>query len=291
MTGIERVSNDTMRLPDGTLVYSLAKAIEESKKVRPVDISADELILSTFYAQKENPIYGRTVVFKEIFLLDREVFGEYVFTWQKIPGEDTSRLVDYLRQRAGIHLRASAIVRKDFGEKDIIITDDPKRYRLSLDQFDTTATLYRVVHGDPEPEPKALYRFFIKRTNAGLEAWGRRISIEDTHFVPYHFGPYSFVIANKIEGLVDAGLLWREGKKDTRNEVFGLTELGRKAIAGKFSRLSKQDRENMETKREGYDQLGRDGILGFTYQAYPQYKAKSRIGKRYKLITWGRGKG
>jgi len=31
MSGIERVDDDTVRLPDGTLVYSLKKAIEMTK--------------------------------------------------------------------------------------------------------------------------------------------------------------------------------------------------------------------------------------------------------------------
>ncbi len=291
MNKIEAIDEDTLRLPDGSLAFSLRKAIEESKRLEGVDFSIAELILMVFYAQRENSIRGRTVALKEVFLIDREVFGEYVFTWEQVPGTDTFRLIEYLRSHLGLHLSDNAVVKKDYGDRGLRIRDGSRGYRLIMDRFDTTISLYRETRSDSMSPATPIYRFFVRVDSEGFRIFGRNVSVEDCNYVPYHYGPYSFLVANKLENLVDAGLLWRTGKKDTRNEVFKITKVGEEVIAPKFNNLAPGVGTRISMLRQGLDQLGRDGILRFVYETYPQYRAKSRIGKRYKLITWGRGKG
>ncbi len=114
------------------------------------------------------------------------------------------------------------------------------------------------------------------------------IKVQDPKFVPYYYGPYSFLVAETLELMEATGQILREGKKNTNSEKFEIKNPERDKFAlivgnELFDRLKKL--------RKGWDQLGTEGILRFVYQNYPKYKTKSKIKDRYKTITWGRGKG
>jgi len=117
------------------------------------------------------------------------------------------------------------------------------------------------------------------------------IVFQDPKFVPYKFGPYSFIVTQVLEDLHFAGYIRIEGRRNTKKEKFLLTDAGIKEAYRRFQTLPPKIREEIVKKRIGWDQLGTRGILNYVYTKYPKYKEKSEIKKKYKEIIWGQGKG
>lgn len=115
--------------------------------------------------------------------------------------------------------------------------------------------------------------------------------VQNLRFIPYRYGMYSFVVGNALDNLEYSGFIERTGKKNTKLEQFCITDRGKKRISKIFDSFPQNLRETIIVKRKGWDQLGYDGILRLVYQKYPEYREESRIGKRYKIIEWGRGRG
>jgi len=115
--------------------------------------------------------------------------------------------------------------------------------------------------------------------------------VQDAKFVPYRYGMYSFTVGNAITNLEYSGFIEVKGNKNSKLEQFRITDKGKKYIAKIFNSLSEDIQILIKLKRKGWDQLGYDGILRLVYQKYPDYKEKSLIKKRYKLIEWGKGVG
>jgi len=189
---IKKIAEGVFELPDKTIVYSMKRALQEYKRLKPVDYSVNDLILFLLYAQ-DKPVRGRTVLFKEIFVLEQQIF--------------------------------------------------------------------------------------------------KNENMEDCKFVPYYYGPYSFHVANKLQHLISAGLVKQEGKKNTDMEEFSLTAKGKFVIKSKYKKLPTDLQKDLEKLRMGLDQLKTNGILNFVYRYYPKYIDRSKIRYKYKLITWGKGKG
>lgn len=112
---------------------------------------------------------------------------------------------------------------------------------------------------------------------------------QDPKFVPYRFGPYSFHITEVVGTLNLDGLIGVKGRKNSNSESFTLTEKGKKEAKKIFNKLPKSTRQEIISKRKGWDQLGTDGILNYVYTHYPKYKEKSVLKHRYKDIVWGNG--
>jgi len=70
---VQKISKDTFALPDGTIVYTMAKAIKEYRKIRPVKYTLSDLILILLYSQPK-AIRGQKKFFRQMFFLDRLVF-------------------------------------------------------------------------------------------------------------------------------------------------------------------------------------------------------------------------
>lgn len=115
--------------------------------------------------------------------------------------------------------------------------------------------------------------------------------VQDSKFVPYRYGMYSFSVGNEITNLEYSGYIERRGKKNTKLEQFRITDKGRRHISEIFNSLPEDLQKKIREKRKGWDQLGYDGILRLVYQKYPEFKEESRIKERYKPIKWGRGRG
>ena len=113
------------------------------------------------------------------------------------------------------------------------------------------------------------------------------ISIQDPRFVPYRYGPYSFVLGNTLSNLEYLGYISRVGPKNAKGEKFSLTEKGKKAAQPLWSKLPEKVRLEIQDGRVGWDELGRDGILKLVYQKYPEFAKKSYIKGRYKSVSWG----
>lgn len=122
------------------------------------------------------------------------------------------------------------------------------------------------------------------------EVFGKQ-NVEDPKFVPYKFGPYSFLLTDVLSNLKYDGLIQTDGKKNTNNEKFYLTENGKIIAKTKFEHLAPETRSSLIKRRQGWDQSHRAGIIAYVYNKYPQYTVKSSIKERYKSIRWGRGRG
>lgn len=121
-----------------------------------------------------------------------------------------------------------------------------------------------------------------------LENFG--LKYQNPRFVPYKYGPYSFMIMQVIEDLYFAGYLTIQGRRNSRKEQFLLTEKGLKEIIEKYKTLPEGAKKAIEELRVGWDQLGTQGILNYVYTNYPRYKEKSEIKEKYKEIEWGKGR-
>lgn len=76
---VQKISKDTFAIPDGTIVYTMAKAIKEYKKIKPVKYTLSDLILILLYSQPQ-VIRGQTKFFRQMFFLDRLVFRKQTRT-------------------------------------------------------------------------------------------------------------------------------------------------------------------------------------------------------------------
>ena len=115
--------------------------------------------------------------------------------------------------------------------------------------------------------------------------------VQDPKFVPYRFGPYSFVLGNVLSNLEFSGFINRTGRKNSRAEQFTLTDKGKNTATILWNKLSENVRMVLPKKRKGWDQLGVNGILKLVYGKYEEYTKNSCIKGRYKNITSGRGTG
>jgi len=182
-------------LRDSTIIFSFEEAKKEFQKREKPDLLVKDVLLMLLYAKRDKPIYGRTMLMKQIFLLFKEVLNKY------------------------------------------------------------------------------------------------ELNVQNPKFVPYYYGPYSFMVAKVLEDLAFAGYVEIKGKKNTRKERFMLTDHGVREIENKWKDLDTNLKEEIKKHRIAWDQMGTDGILKYIYTYYPEFKEKSKIKNKYKDIKWGRGRG
>lgn len=183
----------TEKFDDDTVTYSLEAVQKVLEGLKPKKFTLSDATLILLYAQSENPIFGRIMLTKEMFLLLNEVL-----------------------------------------EKN---------------------------------------------------------DVQESKFVAYHFGPYSFVLGNVLSNLESAGFVDRTGKKNSKVEHFKLTSKGKERASTLWNKLSINIKDELPAKRKGWDQLGVDGILRLVYCKYPDFSKNSYIKGRYKNISSGRGIG
>ena len=285
---IKKLSDDVFELPDGTLAYSMKRAAERFPNIKQVDYSVSDLVLFILNSEKQFRIRGRTLLFKEIFLMEQEVFSQFLFNWDQVPGTDASKLLSFLSEKLGMVWVEEARIRKVDEEKVLVIRNDSRTLILSINHEKTKLILKGNMDNFTEP----LYTFFIRETPEGhLKIYAKTERVEDCKFVPYQFGPYSFHVETTLENLAMSGLISRSGKKGTTMESFKVTPRGSRAIRNKYLSLSSELRRKISESRKGYEEFSTDGILNYVYTNYPQYSVQSRIANRYKSMTWGRSRG
>ena len=82
---VQSMGNGAFRLPDGSIAYTPKRAAAEYKKIKPVEYTASDVILLLLSSQ-DKPIVGRTLLFKEIFIFEKEVLvGENVEDCKFVP--------------------------------------------------------------------------------------------------------------------------------------------------------------------------------------------------------------
>ena len=70
---IKQKGKEVFELPDGSIAYSMKKALMEYKKIKSVEYTVVELIMLLLFAQ-DKPIRSKTVLFKELFVFEKEIF-------------------------------------------------------------------------------------------------------------------------------------------------------------------------------------------------------------------------
>lgn len=280
---IKRHSKDMIELPDGSIAYSLKRALDEFKYLNPIDYTTEDLLLILLYSQEDQYLVGRIMLFKQIFLIEREVFAEKLFDWSK-PDKIFQPLSEFIIKQFGFEWVMGSKFK--YGERKIEIYDESNRLTLELDKLETVAFMK---HNKADRNP--IHTFYIKMHNDDLVVYNKIQNIEDCEYIPYNYGPYSFHVANKLANLIDNGLIYVKGKKNTKDEEFRISQSGKEYIKFKYAALSKDIKSKLQSVRKGLDQDGTEGILKYVYTYYPQYKTRSKIGNKYQKITWGKSKG
>ena len=70
-----------------------------------------------------------------------KILETYLFSWEKIPGNDNVRLIDYLTQNFGIEWAKTAKIRKNDDGKTIILTSETNFLSLTLNDHKTNVNL------------------------------------------------------------------------------------------------------------------------------------------------------
>jgi len=275
---IKKLSDDVFQLPDGSITFS--KATTLGSIVPRVEYTINHLLLFLLYAQRDKTIRGRTVLFKELFVIEREIFSKDLFQWKNIPGKEDIKLAKFL----STILRVKTNPRFHKPRSDTIVIDYPSHALNLTLSIDRTRALLRNRDDD---KSLPLYNFLTKKDKGFVTLVYRTKEVEDCGYVPYQFGPYSFVVANKLENMINVGLIERTGKRGTVTEEFGISPKGEDFIKEEFNSLSTVTQERLRELRKGLDQYGTRWIVKHVYSYYPQFVAKSKISYRYKLITWG----
>ena len=122
-----------------------------------------------------------------------------------------------------------------------------------------------------------------------LPKYSELVSFVVPHFIPYKYGPYSENIGEVLLNLLSAGYIDVRGRAKGRHELFLMTEAGKRyveTLVKKYPELSRVLNELSEM-RIAWDELGRDGILKYVYQNYPEYTTKSLVKEKYGGVSWG----
>jgi hypothetical protein len=90
---IRKLTNEIYEIEDGSITLSVKEAIANYKRVQNIKYTINDLLLFLFYSQSDKNIVGRTVLFKELFLMEREIFSAYLFDWKNVPGQEEWKLI------------------------------------------------------------------------------------------------------------------------------------------------------------------------------------------------------
>lgn len=163
------------KLDDGTIIYDYNEAKEVIEKIGKPKITATEAILLLLSSTKK-PVYGRTLLFKELFLLEKEIlemelgkdeidkmqfvpfrFGPYSFRVGHLL--DELELLGLIERRGKRNTRAESFSITEKGEKLISglvralpdgLLDQIRKLRIGWDELGTDGILRYVYQHYPE---------------------------------------------------------------------------------------------------------------------------------------------
>lgn len=101
---------------------------------------------------------------------------------------------------------------------------------------------------------------------------------EHFNFIPFDYGPYSFVLTQIINDLVNEDYIVVE-KSDDRQD-FILTNKGVEKAEMLSKNLDEKTKQTLENLRREATQLGYRGVLRYVYSRYPEYTTASKIRER-----------
>jgi uncharacterized protein YwgA len=94
-------------------------------------------------------------------------------------------------------------------------------------------------------------------------------------FIPYDYGPYSFVLKNLIDKLIADGYI--DVKSSDERKDYTLTDKGFEKGKKIFDSIDEKTEKNLENLRREATQLGYSGVLRYVYSRYPEYTTASKI--------------
>jgi uncharacterized protein YwgA len=99
-------------------------------------------------------------------------------------------------------------------------------------------------------------------------------------FYPFDFGPYSKVLAQTVNQMIEHGLVESSGSTGTsgnQRTEYRLTGLGKERAHRTLETLDTGAAQRLVKLRKAGDQLGYQGILRYVYTKYPEYASASKI--------------
>jgi len=98
-------------------------------------------------------------------------------------------------------------------------------------------------------------------------------------FFPYLYGPYSNVLAELVNTLIDEGYV--KSYKESGDYFYQLTEEGIQWAAEQTSDLAKSAKEKISQLKRNTQELGLSNVLKMVYREYPEYAVYSRGREAY----------
>lgn len=95
------------------------------------------------------------------------------------------------------------------------------------------------------------------------------------HFIPYDYGPYSFVLEETVKNLQKKGLISKVENGDRAD--FILTKSGCDRADEIIALIPEKEKNVIGNLRKDATQLGYSGILRYVYSRYPEYTTASKI--------------
>ena len=108
---------------------------------------------------------------------------------------------------------------------------------------------------------------FVKEVRKDLDA--------DFKFVPYDYGPYSFVLDDTVKNLQKQGYIHVVVNGDRKD--FILTRKGCDRANEVLKKIPEKTRKTLSGLRRDATQLGYSGILRYVYSRYPEFTTASKI--------------
>jgi len=188
---IKKTGKDTFELPDGSIAYTMARALREYKKIKVVKYTVSDLILFLLYSQNKS-VRGKTLLIKEMFLLEQQIFknqnaenckfipyyyGPYSFhVANKLDNLIISNLVD-IKKVKGRKLdeyiltnKGERFVKKKYQLLNPKIRDELEDLRMALDQYGSKR-IYNAIYKDER------YQKYIVKSKISykykLITWGK----------------------------------------------------------------------------------------------------------------------
>ncbi|BFI75404.1 hypothetical protein [Sulfurisphaera ohwakuensis] len=122
----------------------------------------------------------------------------------------------------------------------------------------------------------------------------RGYKVEDPHFFPYRYGPYSKFIMATVEDLYFAGFIVIATAAEKRQYVYMLSKKGVEEAENLVKeKIREEDREYFKRKRRSLDKLKPRKLKEWVYQfdkslTQGKYISRSEIKDKLDLIPWGK---
>lgn len=173
----------------------------------------------------------------------------------RYPGPELQKIQDYSKKNLFLSVRDWILLLLHIGES-IYIDNSKKNYIAGITRFQ-----------------KMLFLIFYEF------APENNIPTENPGFYGYKYGPFSDLIDEAIDFLIDDEDITATGRKSSSKEKFSLTEKGNKKAKNILSKLTREQKKKLMDFRMYWDQKTTKGLLKRIYsdKRYSDFLDKSVI--------------